>query len=141
MKIGTREVVHVSPSIAESAQAGLRMGTPSGLVSAPVPTRRREERIAEQKVCAYELCETINEESVVIQQGETYSLNRSPHGILLFMGSLPRRQQVLEIHVPDSRWRWSLSLYEVQWTKPVPVDSHGDLFLVGCRMMFGPSRY
>jgi hypothetical protein len=114
---------------------------PDGLVRAPALTRRREERVAEQRVCTYELCESIGEEGVAIQQGEAYSLNRSPHGILLFMGSLPRRQQLLEIHVPESQWRRSLNLYEVQWTKSVSVDSRGDLFLVGCRLMFGPSRY
>jgi hypothetical protein len=142
MRIGTREVVHAAHSfVAEYVQAGLRMGMPSRSDSAPVPTRRREERVVEQKVCTYELCESIDEAGVTIQQGEAYSLNWSPHGILLFMGSLPRRQQLLEIHVPESQWRRSLNLYEVQWTKVVPVDSRGDLFLVGCLLMFGPSRY
>ncbi len=142
MKIGTREVVHVSRAhVAAHVQAGIRAGMPSGLVDPPVPTRRREERVVEQRVCTYELCESIDEEGVTIQQGEAYSLNRSPHGILLFMGSLPRRQQLLELHILESQWRRSVNLYEVQWTKPVPADSHGELFLVGCQLMFGPSRY
>jgi hypothetical protein len=142
MMIGTREVVHVFHShVAEHVQAGIRAGRSSGLVDASVSTRRREERIVEQRICTYELCESIDEEGVTIQQGEAYSLNRSPHGILLFMGSLPRRQQLLELHILESPWRRSLNLYEVQWTKPVPADSHGDLFLVGCQLMFGPSRY
>jgi hypothetical protein len=142
MRIGTREVIHLSHAyLAEYLQAGLHVRTPGGPASVPVPTRRREARVAKQQICTYELCESIDEEAVVIQQGETYSLNRSSHGILLIMGYLPRRQQLLELHIPDSRWRRSLNLYEVQWTKPVPVEACGDLFLVGCRLMFGPSRY
>ncbi|MBH0196830.1 MAG: hypothetical protein HP494_14870 [Nitrospira sp.] len=142
MRIGTREVVHISHSyVAEYVQAGIQMGRLSGSVTAPFPTRRREERVAEQRVCTYELCEAIDEAGVTIQQGEAYSLNRSSHGILLFMGAVPRKQQLLEIHVPESNWRRSLNLYEVKWTKPVTVDSRNHLFLVGCRLMFGPSRY
>lgn len=142
MRIGTREVIHTSHSyVAEYVQAGLRPGMSSGPVTTPFPTRRREDRVAEQRVCTYEFCEAIDEAGVTIQQGEAYSLNRSPHGILLFMGSLPHRQQLLEVHVPESNWRRSLNLYEVQWAKPVPVESRGELFLVGCRLMFGPSRY
>jgi hypothetical protein len=34
-----------------------------------------------------------------------------------------------------------MNLYEVQWTKPVQVESHGELYLVGCRLTFGPSHY
>lgn len=142
MRIGTREVIHLSSSyFAENLQAGLRAGMPGGPIGIPVPARRREARAAEQNICTYELCESINEEEVVIQQGETYSLNRSPHGILLLMGHLPRKQQLLELHVPVSRWRRSLNLYEVKWTKPVHVDSSSECFLVGCGLMFGPSRY
>lgn len=142
MRIGTREIVHTAHSfVAEYVQAGLRLGMSNGPVTTPLPTRRREERVAEQRVCTYELCEAIDEAGVTIQQGEAYSLNRSPRGILLFMGYLPSMQQLLEVHIPESQWRRSLNLYEVQWTKPVHVDSRGDLFLVGCRQMFGPSRY
>ena len=142
MRIGTREVVSVSHSyVAEYVQAGLPIGVPSGLSSDLVPNRRREERVEKQRVCTYELCEAIDEQGVTIQQGEAYSLNWSPRGILLFMGYLPRMQQLLEVHISESRWRQSMNLYEVQWTKPVHVDSRGHLFLVGCRQMFGPSRY
>ena len=142
MRIGTREVVHVSHSqVMEYIQAGLSGGMSTRLIDTPSPTRRQEERIKDQRVCTYELCEAIDEQGVTIQQGEAYSLNRSPHGILLFMGYLPYTQQLLEVHIPQSHWRRSMNLYEVQWTKSVHVDSQGDLFLVGCRLKFGPSRY
>lgn len=108
---------------------------------APGLTRRREVRVAERQLCTYELCNAINEATVVIQHGETYSLNRSAHGILILMGSRPQVLQLLELHIPESRWRRSLNLYEVRWTTSVHVDAQGELFLVGCRLTFGPSRY
>ncbi|WP_139077278.1 hypothetical protein [Candidatus Nitrospira nitrificans] len=104
-------------------------------------SRRQEARVNEQKVCAYSLCESLNGERVTIEQGEVYCINRSEHGILVLMGGRPRKQQLLELHVAETRWEYSLSLYEVQWTKLVPVESHGELFLVGCRLVFGASRY
>jgi hypothetical protein len=142
MMIGTREVVHTGyPDVVKNVSTGLLAEMSKGLAGIQTPTRRRETRIVEQKICEYELCESIDEEAVVIQQGETYSLNRSQHGILLFMGCAPRIEQLLELRIPESRWRRSLNLFEVQWTKPVRVESCGHLFLVGCRLVFGPSRY
>jgi hypothetical protein len=61
--------------------------------------------------------------------------------MLLLMGCSPNAKQILELHIPESPWRRSINLYEVQWTKPVSIESRGDLFLVGCRLVFGPSRY
>ena len=144
MIIGTREVIHqIRPYLGGSGTVPTvgavdKLGETTDF---PVQTRRREARVAEQIACSYELCESISEEGVVIQQGEAYSLNRSPHGILLFMGYSPRLHQLLELHVPESRWRRSLNLFEVQWTKSVHVDSCGDLFLVGCQLVFGLFRY
>lgn len=138
MMIGTREVIHhLSRPWKEVAVAAEFRGTAAALA----PARRHEPRIEERKICQYELCESIDEEAVVIQQGEVFSLNRSAHGILILMGQAPRHNQLLELHVPESRWRQSVNLYEVQWTKPVHVESQGELFLVGCRLTFGPSHY
>lgn len=142
MMIGTREVIHESKScVMGSGHAAFLRAASGEQVEGPVPTRRLEVRVKEQKLCTYELCESIDEEAVVIQQGEVYSLNRSAHGILILMGTPPRTQQLLELHIPESRWRRSLNLYEVQWSKPVYAESPGELFLVGCRLTFGPSRY
>jgi len=129
------------PYVTGSVRARSLVAAPGDEVGTLAPTRRREGRFVAQKLCTYELCESIDEEAVVIQQGEAYSLNRSAHGILLLMGNAPRPQQLLELHIAESRWRRSLNLYEVQWTKPVYVESQSDLFLVGCRLTFGPSRY
>ena len=130
-----------SPRVGGSAQPVFLVDAPGDAIDTLTPTRRYESRVKERKLCTYERCESIDEEGVVIQQGEVYSLNRSAHGILIPMGSQPRAQQLLELHIPESRWRRSLNLYEVQWTKPVQVDDQGDLFLAGCRLTFGPSRY
>lgn len=142
MNIGTKEIVHESPISrvgnlnADAAMVGVRKD-----VEVSSPSRRREERVNEQKVCAYSLCESLNGERVMIEQGEVYCINRSEHGILVLMGGRPRKRQLLELHVAETRWEYSLSLYEVQWTKLVPVESQGELFLVGCRLVFGASRY
>lgn len=103
--------------------------------------RRQEVRVHESKVCTYSLCKSIEGVWVVIEQGEVYSLDRSEQGILVMMGSRPRNRQLLELHVPRTRWEYAVNLYEVQWTKILPVESHGNLFLVGCRLLLGASRY
>ena len=108
---------------------------------ATVDSRRAEARCNERKVCVYGLCESTEEERLTIEQGEAYCLNRSEHGILVLMGRRPRFRQYIEFHVPETRWEHSLNLYEVQWTKAVSVESQGELFLVGCRLVFGASRY
>jgi hypothetical protein len=140
--IGTREVVHqVHPHLPEALRAGILSGLSVERSSPEHGARRQEHRVSEQRVCSYALCESIDEAEVVIQEGEAYSLNRSHHGILLLMAYSPDATQNLELHIPEAKWRRSLNLYEVQWTKPVLIESRGDLYLVGCRLMFGPSRY
>jgi len=142
MNIGTKEIIRKSPISrvgnlnADVAMVGVRKD-----VEGSFPSRRREERVREQKVCAYSLCESLNGERVTIEQGEVYCINRSEHGILVLMGGRPRKQQLMELHVAETRWEYSLSLYEVQWTKLIPVESQGELFLVGCSLVFGASRY
>jgi hypothetical protein len=142
MNIGTKEVVHGS----QLRRVG-NLNTEAAAVVASTdtedafPSRRREARVNEQKVCAYSLCESLDGEGVTIEQGKVYCINRSEHGILVLMGSRLRKGQLLELHVAETRWEYSLSLYEVQWTKIVPVESQGELFLVGCRLVFGASRY
>lgn len=108
---------------------------------ASVQSRRLEMRCIEQKRCTYGLCESNNEENLTIEQGEAYCLNRSEHGILVLMGRRPRMRQYVELDIAETRWEHSLNLYEVQWTKSVSVESNGELFLVGCRLVLGASRY
>jgi len=107
----------------------------------PFLSRRQEVRCNAPKVCGYGLCESTGEESLSIEQGEAYCLNRSEHGVLVLIGSRVRTRQLIELHVAETRWEHSLNLYEVQWTKAVSVESHGHLFLAGCRLVLGASRY
>lgn len=142
MNIGTKEVIREVPiSRVGKLNVDVAMVGAHKEVEKSSHSQRGEARVNELKVCAYSLCESLNGERVTIQQGEVYCINRSEHGILVLMGGRPRKQQLLELHVAETRWEYSLSLYEVQWTKPVPVESHGELFLVGCRLVFGASRY
>lgn len=142
MNIGTKEVIRESSiSRVGNLNADVAMVGVGKDVEVSFPSRRREARVNEQKVCAYSLCESLDGQQVTIEQGEVYCVNRSEHGILVLMGGRPRKQQLMELHVAETRWEYSLSLYEVQWTKLVPVESHGELFLVGCRLVFGASRY
>lgn len=139
MMIGTQEVIH---RLTEE-WPGLVEHLESQTMPAPMETetRRREPRLDERKICSYELCESIGEQSVVIQQGEVFTLNRSAHGILMLMGQAPRLQQLVELHIPEAWWRRSMNLFQVQWTKPIQVDALGELHLVGCRLTFGPRQY
>lgn len=142
MNIGAKEVSRESPLCragnvnTEAAVAGVH-----GEMETTYVSRRRETRVNEQKVCAYSMCESLAGEQVTIEQGDVYCINRSEHGILVLMGGRPRKQQLLELHVAETRGEYSHSLYEVQWMKTVPVEPHGELFLVGCRLVFGASRY
>jgi hypothetical protein len=140
--IGTREVVHhVHPHLPEHQRAGILSRLSEEWNSPEQLARRQEHRVSEQRLCTYVLCESIDEAGVVIQEGEAYSLNRSPHGFMLLMGYSPNAKQMLELHIPETQWRRSLNLYEVRWTKPVSIETRGELFLVGCQLVFGPSRY
>ncbi len=108
---------------------------------AHLPSRRVEMRMNETKSCTYNLCESIVEGQASILQGEAYCLNRSGRGILVMMGDQPRVDQLLEIHLRESQWRYSASVYEVRWTNTLSIESQGDLYLVGCRLLFRAAPY
>ena len=103
--------------------------------------RRCEERKDYRYMCSYEVRETIGGESVVIGEGGAFVVNRSKEGILLLMALAPQAKQLIEVHISHSGWRKTLSIFEPRWTKLRQVESHGDLYLVGCRRKFGPCGY
>ena len=105
------------------------------------PQRRCEERTDYRHMCSYEIRETIGGESGVIGEGGAFVVNRSKEGILLLMALAPQAKQFIEVHIAHSGWRKTLSIYEPRWTKPRQVESHGELYLVGCRRKFGPRHY
>ena len=92
-------------------------------------------------LCSYEVLKTIKKESVVIEQGEAIALNRSTEGMLLFMRQAPRTKQLIEVHIPRYGWGKTMNVFDVRWIKPVQVESFGNLYLVGCRRIFGPCHY
>jgi hypothetical protein len=135
MNFGTREIGSECPVGELSTDAAMAGAHQSR--EGVCPSRRREARVSEQKVCGYSLCESVDGQQVNIVQGEVYCINRSENGILVLMGSRPRARQLLELHVAETQKEYSLSLYEVQWTKAVSVETQGDLYLAGCRLVFG----
>jgi hypothetical protein len=103
--------------------------------------RRCEERKDYRHMCSYEIREAIGGESVVIGEGGAFVVNRSKEGILLLIALAPQAKQLIEVHISHSGWRKTLSIFEPRWTKLRQVESHGDLYLVGCRRKFGPCGY
>lgn len=115
----------------------------SGVMVAAIisPERRGETRKEYRCRCSYETLEAIDEQSVVIERGDAFALNRSTEGMLLFMDQAPHAKQVIEVHTPRSGWGWAANVFEVRWTRLVQVESLGNLYLVGCRRIFGPCHY
>ena len=105
------------------------------------PGRRCEARMEYRCMCSYEVLEVIDETSVVIEQGEAFALNRSTEGMLLFMGRAPHAKQLIEVRTSRSGWGRTVNVFEARWARPVQVESLGDLYLVGCRRIFGPCHY
>ena len=109
--------------------------------TATSPQRRGEERVDYQHMCSYEIREAIGGESVVIGDGGSFVVNESKQGILLLMAFPPHAKQLIEVRISRSGWRKTVSIFEPRWTKPRQVESHGDLYLVGCRRKFGPCDF
>ena len=109
--------------------------------TAAPPARRGEARVEYRSMCTYEVLEADEDQSVVIEQGEAFALNRSKDGILLVMGKAPRDKQSIEVHTSRFGWGKTVNVFEVRWSKPVQVESLGYLYLVGCRRTFGPCHY
>jgi len=110
-------------------------------VGAILPSRRCEERMEYRCICSYEMLEVINEDSVIIAQGEAIAVNRSTEGMLLFMGMAPHAKQLIEVHTSRLGWGRTANVFEARWARQVRVESLGDLYLVGCRRIFGPCHY
>jgi hypothetical protein len=75
-----------------------------------------------------------------LEEGEGTVVDDSATGFRLLLGIAPPGGQLLEIQTAQSLKR-SIYLLEVCWTKPVRQEARGRLYLVGCRLMFGPSHF
>ena len=134
-----------SPTVTQRGQK--LEGTDVDYTSAVTPPtavcsdHRCESRMDYRHLCSYEMIEAIEEESVVIEQGEAITLNRSTEGVLLCMRQAPHVMQMIEVRTPRSRWGRTMTVFDVRWVRPVHVESYGHLYLAGCRRMFGPCHY
>jgi hypothetical protein len=106
--------------------------------TAITPGRRCEVRMDYRCMCSYEVLQAIDEELSVIEQGNAFAFNWSTEGMLLFMALAPHVKQLIEVHTPRSEWGRTANVFEVRWTRSVQVESFGNLYLVGCRLLFGP---
>ena len=105
------------------------------------PGRRCDMRTEYRSMCSYKMLDAIEEESVVIEKGVAFALNQSKEGMLLLMGEAPQAKQLIEVYSPRSRWSRTANVFEARWTRPIQVESLGNLYLVGCRRIFGPCHY
>ena len=103
------------------------------------PERRCEARMEYRRMCSYEVIKAMDEKSVVIEQGETFALNRSMEGMLLFMGRPPDATQLIKVYSTRLGRGRTVNVFESRWTKPVHVESLGNLYLVGCRRISAPA--
>lgn len=98
--------------------------------------RRDTERLSCMQVYPYELTRVVDGSTVQLREGAGYSINRSIGGMLLLLPEKVDKQQVFEIQEPPEMKREEFSrLGEVRWTRPIPVDSYDNMYLVGIRFL------
>ncbi|HKP01596.1 MAG TPA: hypothetical protein VJU02_08185 [Nitrospiraceae bacterium] len=102
------------------------------------PERRCEARVKYHCRCSYEVAEAIDGEVAFFEYGEAFALNRSEEGMLLVMGHALHVAQLIEVHAFHAQWGRTVNVYETRWTGPIQVGTCGNLYLVGCRRIFGP---
>jgi PilZ domain len=98
--------------------------------------RRDSERLSCMQVSPYELTRFVDGSTVQLREGAGYSINLSIGGMLLLLPEKVDKQQVFEIQVPPEMKREEFTkLGEVRWIRPIPVDSCGNMYLVGIRFL------
>ena len=92
--------------------------------------------------CHYEMTESHDETTVVLHQGEAFSVNVSSGGMLILMAHAPQAEQVFEVHVPSltNKTDNRLTLVESRWTREISVDTSARMFFVGVKFLVDPSR-
>lgn len=102
------------------------------------PERRCEARVEYQCRCSYEVAEAIDGEVAFFEYGEAFALNRSVEGMLIVMGHALHVAQLIEVCAFHFQWGRTVNVCEARWARPIQVESLGNLYLVGCRRIFGP---
>ena len=87
--------------------------------------------------CHYELTESHDPNTVLLHQGEAFSVNISTGGMLLLMPHAPHFEQVFEVHapMPEGKPKKKLTLVEVRWTRQIPVEAGESMSLVGVKFL------
>ena len=104
------------------------------------PERRTEARTVRLSPCTFGVMHSTEGGVATLEEGEGTVIDDSATGFRLLLGIAPPGGQLLEIQTAQSMKR-SIYLLEVSWTKPVRKEERGRLYLVGCRLVFGPSHY
>jgi len=81
-----------------------------------------------------------SEDLVALKEGRGGIVDESPTGIGLLLRFAPVGGQILEIHTDQVTIGRAISLVEVCWAQPLIRDEEDVLYLVGCRVIFGPMR-
>jgi hypothetical protein len=103
--------------------------------------RRFELRKTAARSCQLGLMQPGDHDEAMFEEQTGVLVNESRSGMLLMLGSSPPEGKLIEVHTGGTSLRPFFSLVEVRWSKPIRNTSEGDLYLVGCRMSFGPSSY
>ena len=106
-----------------------------------IPERRRDVRTVRMNPCTFGMMHSTDRGVATFEEGEGTVVDYSATGFRLLLGVAPPGGQLLEIQTAQSELKRSIYLLEVCWTKQVREDPQGRLYLVGCRLMFGPSHY
>lgn len=115
-------------------QTARRSGRP------PRTERRREIRSPRISPCTYGLMRSADRDGVVLEEGHGTAVNDSPTGVRLLLAVAPSKGQILEIQTGHLTLGRAICLVEVCWTRPLRKDTRESLYLVGCRLSFGPMR-
>ena len=102
--------------------------------------RRRETRSPRISPCTFGLMRSVGRDGGILEEGHGTAVNDSPTGMRLLLGLAPSEGQLLEIQTSHSTLGRAICLVEVCWTKTLREDAQGALYLVGCRLNFGPTR-
>lgn len=102
--------------------------------------RRASERASSSmRPCTYELSKFLGGDTVELSEGDAFSINMSVGGMLLLLPQALGEKQVFQIQAPSvAKQEPTTKLVEACWTRPIPVDAHTSLHLVGVRFLFEP---
>lgn len=118
----------------------LRHGTLRRAGRPPRVERRREARSPRISPCTYGFMRSVDRDGVVLEEGHGTAVNDSPTGVRLLLCVAPSNGQILEIQTVHMALGHAICLVEVCWTKPLRNHEGEALYLVGCRLSFGPVR-